>query len=368
MFLAGMNAKWLAAIRYALCGFSVLYAWVVRLRHWLYDTNILRSVTFADIPVICIGNIHVGGTGKTPMVCCCAEILLPQQCVVIGRGYKKKRQQKCQLVNANTPAQMVGDELCLLKRKYPALRVLSAADRAHAIRFARQQWAGGQVFLLDDAMQHRRVRPSYTVLLCPYDDPYPLTYTLPTGRLRDLRCRARHVQSIVVTKCPPDLSATQAQTFRALLNPTPQQKIFFACLAYDDPRPIFAQSNQPPLCADTHILLVQGVAQPNVLHQHLVQQTKTVSTLYFSDHHRYHERTIRSIRKRFLRLHSQQKTVVITTEKDAVKFLAFADLLMDIPILSIAVRHHFLFDTHGQFADELRAHVRQFPFFRSFLF
>lgn len=294
------------------------YGWVLHVRHWLYDTGRLPSVAF-DFPVLCVGNVTVGGTGKTPLVAFLVQSFLNQgYCpVVLSRGYGRKTKGFRYVAEADT-ATMSGDEPVQLKRTFPHVTVAVCEDRVAGIRrlVRNAEVSSGKapdVVLLDDAFQYRRLRATCSILLEDFARPIAQDRLLPFGRLRDLPQAARRAHCLVVTKCPPVYAQTTPETHRLLTAEGQSIPVFFAFIEYE---PL-------PLPEGAAILLVTGIARPEPLEAHLKAHYNVRMHLRFPDHHAFSAGDT----ARLAALRAANPTWhLVTTEKDAVR-LPFPDAL-----------------------------------------
>lgn len=284
---------------------AFLYGLAVRIRNLLYDTGLLSSRTY-ETPTIGIGNLSVGGTGKTPMV----ELLIglfsgSQRLAVLSRGYRRKTKGFI-LATASSVAEEIGDEPMQLHAKFPDLVVAVDADRRRGITRLQQE-VSPDLILLDDVFQHRRVRPTITVLLTAYGRLYPDDYYLPSGTLRDGKAEAVRADIIVVTKCPEDLGNSEQVSITAKLKPAPHQLLLFSSLEYDRQ----LGGGESPLSLDTlkgkEVLLVTGIADPEPLLAFLRKFGLTFRHRRFPDHHFFTREEVREF---------AEAASVLCTEKD----------------------------------------------------
>jgi tetraacyldisaccharide 4'-kinase len=305
--------------------FAILYGLVTAIRNWLYDKQIFKSHTF-EIPVIAVGNLSVGGTGKSPQVEHLIRLLSPQYKVaVLSRGYKRATKGFV-LADAHATAESLGDEPFQFHRKFPDVSVAVDADRTHGIK---QLIAlkNPDVILLDDAFQHRKVKAGFYILLTAYPDLYTDDFILPMGNLRESRSGANRADIIVVTKCPPTLSGSERNRIREKVNPNDKQQLFFTFIDYDDF--VFDDTTTQPVTAirDQKKLLVAGIAKPKPFFNHLRHDGDTV--LEFPDHHAFTDSEIANIKQK---AHGRK---IITTEKDYVRLQQHQiDNLYYLPIRS----------------------------------
>jgi len=296
-------------LRKLLFPFTILYGLVTAIRNWFYDRQILKSTSF-DIPVIAVGNLSVGGTGKSPQVEYLIRLLSPSYKVaVLSRGYKRSTKGFI-LADQNASAQTLGDEPYQFHRKFPAITVAVDADRTNGIK---QLIAlkNPDVILLDDAFQHRKVKAGFYVLLTAYNALYTDDFILPMGNLRESRNGANRANCIIVTKCPESLSTEEMDRIRKKIRPEKHQQLFFTSVKYDDF--VFDETGRLAV-ADIRKekkLLIAGIAKPKPFFNHLRHQGDTV--MEFPDHHAFTDVEIKTIR------HKAHGHKIITTEKDYVR-------------------------------------------------
>jgi len=328
------------SFRFLLFPFSILYAGVVRLRHFFYDRKWFSSVQF-NLPVISVGNLSVGGTGKSPMIEYLVQLLKDDyKPAIVSRGYKR-RTKGYVLANDKTTALEIGDEPMQFKLHFPDIPVAVCERRIEAIPQLLQDRPDTSIVLLDDAFQHREIVPSFSILLTDYNNLFTRDFTLPTGDLRDLRSAYKRADIIVVTKCPHDLHNEQMKKIEGEINPLPHQDVLFASLEYESLYSLTEPQKKRELLPDTGVLLVTGIANPKPLKQRLQQQENGYEFLSFPDHHIFTIDDLRMIRKRFEVMNEKNK-LILTTEKDAVRLFKFKDELNSLPIYVLPVRHHFL--------------------------
>jgi tetraacyldisaccharide 4'-kinase len=346
------------SFRILLLPFALLYGVVLWIRNKIYDRGVLHSVSF-NIPVISVGNLSVGGTGKSPMI----EYLIRhfkdnEQLAVISRGYKRKTKGYL-LAGAQTTALEIGDEPMLFKQKFPDLAVAVGESRVEAIPQLLQDRPDTSLILLDDAFQHRAIRPGYSILLTDYNNLFTRDFLLPTGDLRDLRSSYRRADMLIVTKCPPELTESEANKIRKEIHPLPHQQVLFAALSYDDLYLLKNPDLKKPLLTEAGVLLVTGIANPTPLKQKLQEQKNGYEYLSFSDHHIFNIDDLTLIRQRYSKLTETNK-LILTTEKDAVRLLKFRQELDDLPIYVIPVRHQLLFGGDAILAEVLDNYLSRF--------
>ena len=294
--------------------FSLLYGGVMALRNWCFDQGLFHATTF-DIPVLSLGNITVGGTGKTPHTEYLVRLLGQDYSVaILSRGYGRKT-KGFRVVEVDSLPHSCGDEPCQIKQKFPHITVVVCEDRREGIK---RLTAMGHydVVLLDDAFQHRWVKPDWSAVLVDYSRPIFRDAVMPAGRLREFPQGLRRADCVVVTKCPLTISKLEKEEFGSRLG-MKGQTLFFSNFRYGNLCPVFAASTGIPSGID-QVLLVTGIAQPQPLADHLMQKGYDVRLCQFPDHHMFVARDIEKITKQFEALTSSSRCI-ITTEKDAVR-------------------------------------------------
>jgi tetraacyldisaccharide 4'-kinase len=333
------NVPLLKPIRILLFPFSLIYALMVFLRNFLYDKKLLSSTTF-NFPLISVGNLSVGGTGKSPMV----EWLLRQlrndfRIAVLSRGYKRKTTGYA-LANASSTALEIGDEPMQFHMKFPDVSIAVGEERIVAIPQLLHDKPDTQAILLDDAFQHRSIQPGFNILLTDYSNLYTRDWFLPTGDLRDEPRSCKRARVIMVTKCPRDMSASDQAAIRKEISPAEGQHLYFTTLDYGEPYHIIHRY-PVHISLDHEVLLVTGIANPRSLKQYLLDQTKTYYEMAYSDHHIFTIDDLKEIKKKFEGITAEKK-FIITTEKDAVRLVKFEQELQDLPVFVLPIGHHFL--------------------------
>jgi tetraacyldisaccharide 4'-kinase len=300
--------------------FSLLYGIITFVRNKLYDWKWLPSVQYDDVYVIGVGNITVGGTGKTPFVEYLARLLsLNYRVAVLSRGYKRTTKGFRLADDHSTPGE-TGDEPYQIKRKFPGIVVAVDANRVEGIARIRKACPDIQVILLDDAFQYRKIRPNLSVILADYHRPLYRDGMLPGGRLREWSCFARRADVMVVTKSPSGISAEEQQSIAKRYSSIFPHELFFTAIGYGGPLAVFP--NCKPLPANDlqpyDVLLVTGIANPKPFEAYMRQHAASVQTVTYPDHHAFSAKDIKNITDRWNALPSTNK-ILMTTEKDAVR-------------------------------------------------
>lgn len=331
----------LKSFRYLLFPFALIYGAFVWLRNWLFDKNILKSASF-NFPIICIGNLATGGTGKTPMTEYLVETLKPRyKTATLSRGYKRKTKGFA-IANDKTTAIDIGDEPMQFHQKFPDITVAVGEERLVAIPQILHQRPDTQVIILDDAFQHRAVKAGLNILLSDYKNLYTRDLMLPAGDLRDVRSGAKRADIIIVTKCPTALTTSEKDELIKEIDPRPGQKVFFTEMVYSQPYHLFTKT-AGNIDATSDILLLCGIANPKPLKDLLATYVHSYDMIRYADHHIFTSDDLKEIKRQFEKIQSSNK-LVLTTEKDAVRLEKFSNELSEYPIYVLPVRHRFLFN------------------------
>lgn len=291
---------------------TMWYAIGVAVRNLLFDLSVKRSVS-PDVPTIGIGNLRVGGTGKTPHTEYLIRLLAGRRVALLSRGYGRATQGFV-LADDSSTASQIGDEPLMMARKFPQLTVAVCEDRVEGVRRLMEMPQKPDVVLLDDVYQHRHIRPALNILLTEYGDPYCDDHILPFGNLREGRRGRRRADIIVVTKCPENLNDEEQQEMRRKLRLDDRQQLFFSHISYSEPVAVYdaVMAN-----AVEEVVLVTGIAHPEPLVRYLEKEYR-VHHLRFADHHPFGEDDCQRIIEMYNWL-KNSNAVVLTTEKDAAR-------------------------------------------------
>jgi len=356
--MINLNYPLLKPVRILLLPFSLVYGLIVVLRNWMFDKNILRSASF-NLPLICVGNLSVGGTGKSPMV----EFLIGKlkinfRVAVLSRGYKRKTSGYALATERSTALEIV-DEPMQFFNKFPDVTVAVGEERVVAIPQILHDKPDTRVIILDDAFQHRFVRAGLNILLSDYSNLFTRDWFLPTGDLRDQKKSAGRANIIIVTKCPADLSLAEKNLLSKEIGPKPGQHIFFTSISYGTPYQVITHE---PWNADktTEVLLVTGIANPGSLKKHLEEKFNGFEELAFSDHHIFTIDDLNYIIKKLSQIPSEKK-ILLTTEKDAVRLQKFSQQLRVVPFYVMPIQPVFLFNEENQFTRLITTFIQDFP-------
>lgn len=353
-----MFSNWfLKSFRILFLPLAIIYWFIIWLRNFLYDKNILRSSSFG-LPVICVGNLSIGGTGKSPMVEFLVDHLKDQfRIATLSRGYKRKTRGYA-LANENSTALDIGDEPMLFHLKFPGVPVAVGEERLVAIPQLLHDRPATQGIILDDAFQHRAINAGLNILLTDYNNLFTRDFYLPTGDLRDLKSSYKRADALVVTKCNPGLSRDEADRIKREIRPLARQQVFFSTIEYGQPYHITSVAPFQ-LTSKTEVLLVTGIANPQPLKKLLEEKSHAYYMISFSDHYIFRIDDLRDIKKRFERIDAANK-IILTTEKDAIRLMKFRAELEALPMYVIPIRHHFLFGEEGKFIGTVTKFIEEF--------
>lgn len=354
-------------IRRSLQPLSWLYGIGVNFRNWLFNKKILKQHKF-NIPIICVGNITAGGTGKTPHIEYLINLLSPRYRVaVLSRGYKRKS-KGFQIVETNSKVRNVGDEPLQIKQKFPHATVIVDKNRVNAINklLSFEKEKQPEVILLDDGFQHRYVLPSLSILLVDSNRPVFEDQLLPAGMLREPIKAIERASVVVVTKCHPDMQPIDFRIYSNGLDLFPYQELYFTTFDYDNLKPVFPEFIKNTYQLDDlrkkHLFLVTGIASPDPLAKKLAYKTYNLHTKYFPDHHNFTKDDIKSIME-FVDEIKDDNRVIITTEKDAVRFRSLPYLPQEMKqiLFYIPIRVTFLNNEEKySFNNKIVEHVRNY--------
>lgn len=344
---------------------SWLYGAVVALRNKLFDWGALRSKSF-DVPVICIGNIAVGGTGKTPHTEYLIKLLHREHHVaVLSRGYKR-RTKGYVLSTPESKARTIGDEPYQIKSKFPDVRVAVDENRCHGIeQLLKLQEPPVDVVLLDDAFQHRYVKAGLNILLTDYHRLLCEDTLLPAGRLRESQSAKNRAQIVIVTKCPPTIKPIDFNIITKRMHLFPYQKLYFSWFRYRNLQAVFPkqaekEKRELSTLASTEILLVTGIASPVAMIEALEKQVAGIDSLSFGDHHNFKARDMELIKKRFGKLKEGHR-LVVTTEKDATRLIHHPELDESLKayIYALPIEIEILQNQQDNFNQHIIGYVRK---------
>jgi tetraacyldisaccharide 4'-kinase len=347
----------LKSFRYLLLPISWIYGAIIWLRNKLYDKNFIKSASF-NFPVICVGNLATGGTGKTPMTEYLIRLLKNNfKTATLSRGYKRKTVGFA-IANEETTALEIGDEPMQFHQKFPDVTIAVGEERIVAIPQLLHQRSDTEVIILDDAFQHRQVKAGLNIILTEYANLYTRDFILPAGDLRDVRSSSKRADIIIVTKCKADLTEFEKKNIIAEIDPASNQQVYFTSIVYGKAYHLFTKEIID-IEHDYGILLVCGIANPRPLKAHLTKHTDSYDMLRYPDHHIFHSNDLQDIRQQFKKIKADKK-VVLTTEKDAVRLEKFEQELKDFPVYVIPIENQFLFNEADKFNIAITDFIKSF--------
>ena len=347
-------------INHWLLPFSWIYGCGVRFRNFLFDIGILKSRAF-DTPIISVGNLTVGGTGKTPHVEYLIELLQDLfHIAVLSRGYKRKTKGFV-LAEKNSSVHEIGDEPYQMKKKFPHIIVAVDAKRAHGIEKLNDCYRDLDVILLDDAFQHRYVKPGVNILLVDYHRMIIYDRLLPAGRLREPLEGKDRADIVIVTKCPHDLKPMEFRVITKAINLYPYQDLYFTTLTYGQPRPAYADAEKLSLdnLKEYHVLLLTGIASPRQMVEDLQPIVMTLHPMPFGDHHDFSDVDVQHINETFEALPSPK--CIVTTEKDFSRLETTIGLSEAVQqhLYVLPVKIKFMIEQEYKFNENIIGYVRK---------
>ncbi|MCK5135604.1 MAG: tetraacyldisaccharide 4'-kinase [Bacteroidales bacterium] len=350
--------KW----RLLLVPFSWLYGLVVWIRNSLYDGGVIQSTGF-NIPIISVGNITVGGTGKTPHVEYLAGLLNEDfKVATLSRGYRRKTRD-FRIASAGSTTREIGDEPMQIKQRFPEVTVAVDRKRVNGVKMLMKLTPPMEVILLDDAYQHRAIKPGFSILLIDHGRPIDQDHLLPAGMLREPACNRHRANIILVTRSPERVKPIERREFVNRLGLSIGQHLYFTTIRYGALIPVFRDAPR----RDSEffkeraggVLIVTGIANPRPIRQFARSISTNISEITFPDHHHYTRRDITKITRKYNELKNKwQEILVLTTEKDAMRFREHAPgkELRDV-FHAIRIQVHFLNDDKDEFDQQIRNYV-----------
>lgn len=316
-----------------------MYFLITFIRNLLFKHHIMKSRKYDDVFVLCVGNLRVGGTGKTPMIEYLIKHLMTEfPLAVISLGYKRKTKGLKEVL-LNDTTEEVGDEPKQMKEKFPEIKFFVNKDRNEAINNIRSNHKEIKLILLDDAYQYRKTTPNATILLTEYNRPYFQDFVLPYGRLRESKAQSKRADYIVVTKTPNNVSAESKQNFIKHLKATSKQQVFFSKIIYNLPK-----------IENKNLLFVAGIDNPYPAVRFLEENGFNVLLEKFSDHYQFKDSDI----SRIVSISKQENRQIITTEKDFMRLKRFKGISFEVLKIENEIDNNFL----NILKNDLRANIR----------
>lgn len=350
-------------IRILLLPFSFLYGCITLVRNKLYDWGVFASKEF-DIPTISVGNLSVGGTGKTPHIEYLIRILKPEFYIAtLSRGYGRKTNGFV-LSDTQSTAKEIGDEPLQFKKKFSGLRVAVDGDRVRGIKNLLKEYPSLQTILLDDAFQHRPVKPGLNIVLSDFSKLFVNDNLLPSGSLREFKSGIQRADIIIITKCPEILLPIERKRLLNEISPQPHQRVYFSYIKYGDFIPVQGDGTNP-LAKEFYfernfsMALLTGIANTKPLEYYLKDKVKNIIPIKYGDHHHFSKADIGNIQKIFNNIVAANK-IILTTEKDAMRLKSaeYAEAIKNLPLFYIPIEIDFHNKDKQDFNEQILHYVR----------
>ena len=344
---------------------SIIYGLITGFRNFLYNSGILPGTVF-PIPVICVGNITVGGTGKTPHTEYLVDLLSNHfKVATLSRGYKRETRD-FRIASLSSMVREIGDEPMQIFRKFQGMLVAVDRKRVNGVRRILDLAPDTDVIILDDAFQHRSVTAGFSILLSDFERPFMKDHMLPYGNLREDKSNMRRADVILITKCPKNLNPIQRRLIVKEVGKAPYQNLYFTSLSYRSPLPVFGSNDKdaphPDLSksSGSGIVLLTGIANPKPLKEYLQKFFDEITDLAYPDHYSYKEKDFTAIAAAFNSLRSPSK-YIMTTEKDAVRLRELTEIEEKIKsaLFYVPVGINFLNDDKDEFDNLIIGYVRK---------
>lgn len=339
---------------------ALIFGLIGFIRNALFDSKVIRPVKFS-VPTIGIGNLVVGGTGKSPHIEYLVKLLSPYiEVASLSRGYGRKTIGNREVLQ-NSTSEEVGDESLVLKMKYPDMGVFVGAQRALAIPELLQKRPDTNVILMDDIFQHRSVIPYENILLTEFELPYYNDFLLPVGALRETVNGAKRADTIIVTKCPPVITLEQEQQIISRINPLPHQKVFFSTFNYGHPYRLFNPNHRIALTEKMDVVLFSAIAGTDYLMNYLKTKVGMIHSFEYPDHHFFTNQEMGTLKLSFDDLKAEQK-LILTTEKDAVRLALHRQYIVEkqLPIFILPAEVNFIGSNGHEFDDHIKTRLLEF--------
>lgn len=344
---------------FILSPFSLLYGVVTFLRNKFFDWKIFKSKSFG-IPVISVGNLSMGGTGKTPHIEYLIRLLMDKYNVAtLSRGYGRKTNGFIEAVPESITSQ-IGDEPRQYVQQFDKIKVFVCEDRAAGIEKIIKNYPETDVVLLDDAYQHRYVKPGLNILLTDYHQLFTNDFVVPSGTLREFRSGYKRADVIIVTKSPTVLSPLVTRVILERIKPLPGQKVLFSKIVFGEKQLMRGIELDKPVTKTYSILLFAGIANPYPLEEYLKRNCEDLNTMYFKDHHQYTEEDLIKIKDTFTNLASRNK-IIVTTQKDAMRIEGtdLISVIKDLPVFYVPISVDFFGEDKTMFDSMIEDYIKK---------
>jgi tetraacyldisaccharide 4'-kinase len=340
--------------------FALLYGLSIGIRNALYESELVKSTQFS-LPVISVGNLSIGGAGKTPHIEYLIRLLSPYINVsTLSRGYKRQT-KGFRFVRPNDNVLDAGDEPLMYARKYRGAVVAVGESRAIAIPQMVGKYPDLQTVLLDDAFQHRSIKPALNILLTTWDEPFTRDFLLPSGRLREWRSAYSRADIIIVTKCPPSITQEEKASMIREINPLKHQKIFFSYYQYGYPYNFYNTKQLIKLDKELDVILISAIANTNYLLSYLEEEVEDIHHMNYEDHHLFTDLDIEYIDTVYKNREAKRK-IILTTEKDAMRLDLHRKKLseLNIPIFVLPMQVQFHDGEQATFDHDIKDFLLKF--------
>lgn len=345
-------------MRLLLLPFAWIYGTVVMIRNLFYDKGWIKQVSF-PFPVIVIGNLSTGGTGKTPMTAFLADVFRKKYRVaILSRGYGRNT-KGFRIVNKYDSADASGDEPLLYAQLFDDVTVAVCENRVTGIQNLSSHNPSPEIYLLDDAYQHRSVRPGLSVLLTDCKHLYSDDMLLPAGNLREPASGAGRADIIVITKCNKDISIQEQNTIMRKVQWKPSQPVYFSYIRYREP--VYIKDNTEFSLADKSVFLFCGIARPDGLMQYIRINADKTEFKFYPDHYSYSEKDIRELADNFNKFAAENKNaVLLTTRKDLMRLTdnSIRDIINTLPLAVIDIELKFIDNSETEFTKHIDDYIR----------
>ncbi len=353
-----MIQSWLGKI--LMSPFALIYGLMIGTRNALYNSELVKSTKFS-LPVISVGNLSIGGAGKTPHIEYLIRLLSPYiNVATLSRGYKRKT-KGFRFVKASDNVLDTGDEPLMYARKHNDIVVAVGESRSLAIPQMVGKYPNMQTILLDDAFQHRSITPGLNILLTTWDDPFTQDYLLPAGRLREWRSSYERADIIIVSKCPPVLDPKEKSVMTQEISPTSKQKIYFSYYEYGYPYNFYDTNQRIKLDPELDVILISAIANTSYLLDYLYSEVGDVHHMNYEDHHLFSDQDIEYIDTVYKHRESKRK-LILTTEKDAMRLDIHRKKLteLNIPIFVLPTEVKFHDNENEKFDQDVKDFLLRF--------
>lgn len=337
--------------------FGLIYGSVAAIRRWLYRKGILCTYQ-APVPTIGVGNLSVGGTGKTPHVEYLIRLLSEKyKIATLSRGYKRKTKGFVlanDIENQQLSAELIGDEPLQFYTKFPHIKVAVDEKRKDGIQQLLRRFPDLQFIILDDCYQHLQVKPQLSILITEYQNPYAKDYPLPAGRLREFRAAAKDADIVIVSKCHESLTEQQREEMTKLLKLQSSQQLFFTSMRYGELTALNDSASRQEITAQTEVVLLTAIAHHEPMVEYLSAKYKVIHHYRFPDHHFFSEKEIGEIKRTFFS-EDHQNRILVTTEKDSMRLIygVFSKHIEPIPFFALSIEPYFLFQENDRFLSQV---------------